>query len=89
MDCRINGSACPLFVFALPNDSRTRDATISLLKFELWGLQYRTLSIFENQQEIGRKVLARFSDVSEKQFSSLAANTDRIGRYLQEELGEM
>lgn len=89
VDCRINGSAHPLFVFALPNDSRTRDATISLLEFERWGLQYRSLSIFENQEEINRKVLARFSNVSEKQYSSLAANTDRIGRYLQVALGGM
>ncbi len=88
VDCRINGRASPLFVFALPNDSRTRDATISLLQFERWGLQFRSLGIFEKQEEINRKVLAKFSNVSEKQYSSLAANTDRISRHLQVALGE-
>ena len=34
VDCRINGMARPLFVFALPNDDRVRDATIALLQFE-------------------------------------------------------
>jgi len=84
VDCRINGMPRPLFVYALPNDDRTRDATIALLQFEKWGLICHSLAIFEDQEGINRKVLARFSDVCEKQFSSLGTNKDRIGRYLQE-----
>jgi hypothetical protein len=88
VDCRINGVARPIFVHALPNDNRTRDATIALLQFERWEIPFRSVSVFENQEEISRKVLARFSDVCGKQFSSLAANKDRIARYLQEALRE-
>ena len=71
----------PLFVFALNNDTATRDATIKLLQFERWGLRFHSIGIFENQEEINRKVLARFSDVFEKQFSSLSAS-DRIAAYI-------
>jgi len=84
VDCRINGMTRPLFVFALPNDDRVRDTTIALLQFEKWGIPQRSLSIFEDQESINRKVLARFSDVCEKQFSSLGTNRDRIARYLQD-----
>ena len=69
---------------ALPNDGRTRDATIALLKFERWELPFRSLAVFEDQESINRKVLARFSDVCEKQYSNLAGNRDRIERYLDE-----
>ena len=84
VDCHVNGIPQPLFVQALTNDGRTRDATIALLQFEKWGLEFRSLAIFEDQESINRKVLARFSDVCEKQYSNLASNRDRIERYLDE-----
>lgn len=86
VDCKVNGLARPLFVFALQGDDRVRDATISLLQFERWGLAFRAVGIYEDQEEVNRKVVARFSDICEKQFSSLSSNRDRISRYFQDAL---
>jgi hypothetical protein len=86
VDCRVNGMAKPLYVFALPGDDKVRDATIAILQFERWKTPFRSVAIFEDQEEVNRKVLARFSDVCEKQFSSLSANRDRIERFLKESL---
>lgn len=86
VDLRINGMETPVFVFALTNDDKTRDATISLLQYENWGIRAHSVGVFEDQEGINRKVLARFTDICEKQFSTLAANKDRIELYI-EQLG--
>jgi len=82
VDCRVNSMDTPLFVYALQNDDKVRDATISLLQFERWELTFRSLGIFENQEEINRKVLARFTDVCDRQFPSLAGSRDRLVSFL-------
>jgi len=84
IDCRVNSMPRPLFVHALPNDDKTRDATIALLHFEKSGILFRSLAIFEDQESINRKVLARISDVCENQFSSLPPNRERITHYLED-----
>jgi len=82
VDCRINQIPRPLFVYALPNENKVQDATINLLKFELWGIKFQSLGIFEEQEAINRKVLAKFTDVCDKAFSSLEENRDRIATHL-------
>jgi len=83
VDCRVNQIEWPLFIYALPTDNRVKDATINLLKFEHWGISFQSLGIFEEQEGINPRVLARFTDVCEKTFSSLEENKSRIEQHLQ------
>ena len=87
VSCRVNERQKQLFIYSLQNDDHTRDATIALLQFERWGIAFQSVALFENQEEINRKVLARFSDVCDKQYSSLGTNRERIVRHLHESTG--
>lgn len=86
VDCRINGMPKPIFLFAVLNDSKCKDVMISMFQFERWRLKYHSVSIFEDQETINRRVLAQFSDIGEKQFSTLLSNKDRINTYLSEQI---
>jgi hypothetical protein len=90
VDCYIHlkHGAAPLCIYALASDDRVRDATISILHFEQTLMKMRSVGIFADQEETNRKVLARFSDVCEKQFSSLSANKDRIVAYVRDYIRE-
>lgn len=74
----------PLFVFGISNDAKCQTVTISCLQFEKYGAPFRSMAIFEDQESIERKVLARFTDVCDKQFSTLPSNKERISKYLHE-----
>ena len=81
-DYRINGMPEPLFVYALPSNTRVRDATIALQQFKEWEIPFHSLGIFEDCEKNSRKVLARFNPVCEKQFPKFYENREEIGAYL-------
>ena len=87
VDCRINGMQKPIYIFALTNDDRVRDATINILQYEKWGRPFISIGIFEDQEGINRKALARFSDVCDKQYSNLPGNRDRFVKFLRDMAG--
>jgi hypothetical protein len=87
VDFVIEGESGPIFIYAMASDDRVKEAMINLLTFEKWGLTFKSIGIFENQEEINRKTLAKFSDVCGKQYSSFPGNKDRILKYIQETAG--
>ena len=86
VDCRINGMLDPLFVYALSNNDRIRDATIALQWFNVWNISHCSLGIFENKEDANRKVRARFDDVCQVQFPNMEVNRNEIIAYITERI---
>ena len=86
VNCRINGTDKPLFVYALSNNDRIRDATIKLQKVRQWNIPFRPLGIFQDRDVANRQVVARFDDVCEVYFPSLEADRQEIVDYLGENI---
>jgi hypothetical protein len=88
VDFRINGMKRPLFIYGLPNEEKVSLATINLLTFEKWKLPFKSIGIYEEQEKIAPKPVARFTDAAEKAFSSLRGNEERITEYLKKTFPE-
>lgn len=86
VDCRINGLDRPLVVHALPNDRKTLDATITLLKLANWGVDCVPVGVFNDRALISQPVLDRYSDVCHQQFSNLAQDRERIVSFIKERI---
>ncbi|MBA4159669.1 MAG: hypothetical protein H0X65_19665 [Gemmatimonadetes bacterium] len=84
VDWYVQAKDIPLCIFALTTKDKVKDATITLHQFEKWEVPHRTVGIFQDQQDISRKTLARFTDVAEKNFSVLSENADRIHQYIRQ-----
>ena len=78
VDVMIRTETKPLFVFAMKNDNQVRDATIKLLYLETQDVEFKGVGVFERQEDVNRKVLARFTNVCERQFSSLQGMKERF-----------
>ncbi len=82
VDCKVESNGSPIFVFALTNDDKVRDANIIIQQYRRWNQKFTSLAIFEKQEDINRRVLARFTDVCDRQFSSLEGNKNNIKSFL-------
>jgi len=87
VDALVNHRDVPLYIFAIGSNDRCRDVTINLHTYKTWKIEYQSVAVFEDQKSISRDVLARFSDVADKQFSSLVSSEAQIVDYLKKQLG--
>jgi hypothetical protein len=86
VDCHINSLKRPLLVYGVPNEAKANLAALSLRVFDSWDMPHQSLGVFEDQESLDPKPVARFTDAVEKSFSNLEGNKDAIRKYLDKAL---
>lgn len=82
VDCRINGMPEPIFVYALFNNVRIRDALIKIQKAIQWKIPFRPLGVFQDRDTANQQVVERFDDVCPIQFPNMEADRNKIIAYI-------
>ena len=77
VDFCIDGkNGVPLYLIGIPNQDKARLATIFLEYYHRNEIEFESLLVFENQQEMPRADLARLSNIGGEMISSLNAEDD-------------
>ena len=76
IDYRIEGKRAPLFMFGIAGRDKARLVTIVLEHWLRAKVDFDSLLIFQDQQEIPRRDLARLSNVGGEMVASLDASED-------------
>lgn len=77
VDCKINSMEKPLMIFALNNDAKTSNSTITIHQFEKWGIDFYPIGIFDDMTQLNKKTVARFIDVCGKTYSNIRDKQNR------------
>lgn len=76
VDFCLETEGAPLFVYGVPNRDKARLATIFLQHLIQNGVEFDSLLVFANQEEIPRADLARLSNIGGEMIASLNAESD-------------
>jgi len=76
VDFRIVGKTDPLFLFGVSGTEKARLTTITIQQFQAANIDFESLLVFANQEDIPRKDLARLSNIGGEMVSSLEAHDE-------------
>ena len=85
VDCRVNGMTSPLYLHALGTNTRARDATITIYRFQeqdVWG---RHVAIFRDASRLTKSVRSKLDAVCETRFDNFVEERPRIKEFLLDE----
>ena len=82
VDCRLDTSSEPIFLYAVWNNERALNTTVSIMKYKNWGYDFNAIVVHEDLGELNKKNLYRIMDAADKQFPSFYGKEQSLVSYL-------
>lgn len=77
VDCKINSMQKPIMIFALNNEVKTSNSTITIHQLQKWGMDFYPVGIFNDMTQLNKKTVSRFIDVCGKAYSNINDKQNR------------
>ena len=71
VDCYLTGTTRPILIFGIKDEVKCLQSSIVVRQFGQWAYKTRSIGIFEDMSKISSRKLPQFTDVADKQYSSL------------------
>ena len=82
VDCMINGTDSPLFLYAPGNHVQARDTTITIYRFNDQEIKGRHAAIFRDSSKLPKKVKSQLRDVCDVTFDNFERERESIRKFL-------
>ena len=84
VDFKVNGMAKPLFLHALGSDNHTKDATVTIYRFNEKRVEGQHIAIFNHERSVSRNVKSRAEAVCHTSFGNVERQGDEIKEFLRQ-----
>lgn len=86
VDCRLETGNTPFFVYAVWSDERANNATVSIMKYREWETRFNPVVIYENVDNLTKKITKKLMVEAGKQFPSFYGEEEGIANYFAREM---
>lgn len=81
VDCAVEDNT-KLFFFGINNEAKCHTATITCLMFKQWNIPFKSVMIFDDQENINKKDVSRLANVADKMYQTLPTAREELPTYV-------
>jgi hypothetical protein len=86
VDIVFKAGKLPIYMFGVPNDNKAMDVVVSCQAFQLANLNYKSVVVYENFEELSKKTRNRILRATDKPFMDFDQFREESSKYFEKEI---